>query len=301
MFKEKIIRTDVSDCGDPFIIIDDGYYYLFGTVKGEPFRCFKSSDGIHYEDIGTVLHKEDSFGVRDFWAPEVIKYEDNFYMFYSARDKDDVLKVSVAKADKVIGPYVDINKNEALLNYLGYATIDASPFIDQDGRIYLFFVRECSQQIVDGVHTSDTYVVELDKTMSKTIGKEIFLSRPVLKWERYDHDDYVWNEGPNVLLHNNKYYLTYSCHHFEDPNYCVGLSISKKITGPYQKQIEGPILRKIEGVMTGPGHSSFLKDKDGQLYIVYHIHKVMGSARHGRIPCLSPVKFVGDKLFIDYK
>ena len=300
MINKKIIQTDVPNCGDPFIIIEDGFYYLFGTVKGEPFVAYKSSDGVHYECIGEVMHKEDSFGVKDFWAPEVIKYNDKFYMFYSARDNDDVLKVSVAVSNKISGPYKDINKNEALLNHLGYATIDASPFIDKDGRIYLFFVRECSQQIVNGVHTSDTYVVELDKTMAKTIGSAIFLSTPTEKWERYENDDYVWNEGPSVLFYNNKYYLTYSCHHFRDPNYSVGLSISDCVTGPYRKIKEGPILKRIEGVIHGPGHSSFLKDKDGQIYIVYHVHKDL-DIKNGRVPCLSKVLFTNSTLTIDYK
>ena len=300
MIDQKIIKTDVPNCGDPFIIIENGFYYMFGTVKGEPFIAYKSSDGVHYESIGQVMHKDDSFGVKDFWAPEVIKYNNKFYMFYSARDKDDTLKVSVAISHKIEGPYKDINKNEALLNYLGYATIDASPFIDKDGRIYLFFVRECSQQIVNGVHTSDTYVVELDKTMSKTIGKVIFLSTPTEKWERYDNDDYVWNEGPSVLLYNDKYYLTYSCHHFRDPNYCVGLSISDCVTGPYKKVKEGPILKSIEGIIHGPGHSSFLKDKDGEIYIVYHVHKDL-KIENGRTACLSKVHFVDGKLIINYR
>ncbi len=156
-------------------------------------------------------------------------------------------------------------------------------------------------QIVDGVHTSDTYIVELDKTMSKTIGKEIFLSRPTEKWERYDVDPYVWNEGPNVLFHNGKYYLTYSAHHFIDPNYCVGCSISNMITGPYIKTKEGPILKRVEGVIHGPGHSAFLKDIDGKDLIVYHVHMDLKDGNKGRKACISPVIFDGDKIKVDYQ
>ena len=300
MKQAKIIVTDIPNFGDPFIIIEDGVYYMFGTDRGLPFVCYKSSDGEHYDLVGQVLSSDDSFGVNDFWAPEVIKYNNEFYMFYSARDVDGVLKVSVAKSNKIIGPYKDINKSRALLDELGYATIDASPFIDIDGRIYLLFVRECSQQIINGVHTSDTYIVELDKLISKLIGKPIFLSTPTESWERYEVDPYVWNEGPNVLYHNNKYYLVYSCHHFIDPNYSVGLSIADKITGPYQKQIAGPILKRIDGIMHGPGHSAFFKDLDGEIYMVYHIHKSLTDPHKGRVPCISKVIFEGDKLIIDY-
>lgn len=155
--------------------------------------------------------------------------------------------------------------------------------------------------LYDGVHTSDTYIVELDKTMSKTIGKEIFLSRPTEKWERYDVDPYVWNEGPNVLFHNGKYYLTYSAHHFIDPNYCVGCSISNMITGPYIKTKEGPILKRVEGVIHGPGHSAFLKDIDGKDLIVYHVQMDLKDGNKGRKACISPVIFDGDKIKVDYQ
>ena len=58
-------------------------------------------------------------------------------------------------------------------------------------------------------------------------------------------------EGPFMLKHNGKYYLTYSANHFRTPDYAVGYAVADTPLGPFQKFEGNPILKKNEGIV-GP-------------------------------------------------
>ena len=99
------------------------------------------------------------------------------------------------------------------------------------------------------------------------------------------------NEGPAVIKHNGKYYLTYSMNTYVDNSYQVGIAVADNIMGPYRKltEEEGGIL--LSGATTGSqeisgtGHHSFVTVGE-QNYIVYHRHDdftVAGSARNHAI------------------
>lgn len=90
-------------------------------------------------------------------------------------------------------------------------------------------------------------------------------------------DEYGINEGPELIYHNNKYYLTYSVGAFGDNTYQVRQAVSDSVLGTYTKlkEDEGGILLKGyyqsgQGI-TGTGHHSFVTVGE-QLYIVYHRH-----------------------------
>lgn len=185
--------SNITNIGDPSIYFEEGHYYMFGTgFKGEAFGCYVGKSLDHFDETPLmVFPKKNSFGWMDFWAPEVIKYKGEYYMFYSAKGNDGLLHVQVAKSNKVTGPYKDINISKPLLPW---ATIDASPFIDKDGKAYLLFVMDCSENIINGKHCSETYIIQLDETLSKTIGEPKRLLTPDVPWEFDEKDDYRWNE-----------------------------------------------------------------------------------------------------------
>ena len=294
------IFTNIKNIGDPFIFYENKNYYMFGTsLNGESLSCYIGNNLTKFnEKPAVVLNKKDSFGNSDFWAPEIIKYNGQYYMFYSSRGDDKDLHVSVAKSNNVIGPYIDINKEKPLLPWV---TIDASPFIDADGKAYLLFVMDCSKNIVDGKHTSEINIIRLDKSLSKTIGKPKKLLTPDSKWEYKKSDEFRWNDGPSMIYHDGYYYITYSAHSYLDPDYSVGVARSKKVTGPFIKSKDSPILKRIEKITSGTGHNSFFIDKNGQLMTAYHIHTDIDNPALGRRACISPVKFVNNSLIIDYK
>lgn len=272
----------INNIGDPFILkASDGKYYCYATSASDGYKVWLSDDLVHWQDAGMAFKREvDSWAVSDFWAPEVIEYNDKYYMFFSAREADTKsLRIGVAVSDNPLGPFMDILKRP--LFDFGYATIDASVFIDDDGKKYLYYSRDCSENIVNGVHESHIYGIELADDMLSVIGQPVLLTRPEQKWEEMSGDTWRWNEGPIVLKRGSIYYMFYSANCYANATYSVGYATSESPLGPFKKSKQNPILmsklypgiKKSAPLVSGPGHNSFAFSPDKkELFIVYHTH-----------------------------
>lgn len=257
----------VYKIADPFILKHNNKYYLYATSErgagaGGGFEVWESSDLINFEYKGFAYKSsEKSWGFGSFWAPEVLYYNGRFYMFYSAagllNDKE-TLRICLAESKSPLGPFVDI---KAPLFDFGYATIDPDPFVDDNGDVYLYFSRDCSEN-----PTSDIYVVKLSKDLKQTIGQPKLLLTPTQSWEKKGK----WNEAPFVIKYKNQYYLFYSANFYASPDYSVGYAVSNNPMGPFKKAAENPILKKNSNV-SGPGHICITKSPDDKEYfVVYH-------------------------------
>ena len=106
---------------------------------------------------------------------------------------------------------------------------------------------------------------------TKLATAQVLLSSPDYDWERVD----FWvNEGPAVLKHNGKIYLTYSASATGE-SYCLGmLSIeaSKDLLDPREwKKERIPVLKTdVEKGLFGPGHNSFTRSESGDDVMIYH-------------------------------
>src|SRR5690554_6279206 len=244
---------------DPFILLYEGTYYAYGTGSPDGIEVITSNDLINWNRVdngrnGLALHKNDSYGEKWFWAPEVYFINGKFYMYYSAEEH-----MCVATSDSPLGPFVQDIKQPMLP---GEKTIDNTLFIDEDGTPYLFFDR-----FNDGLNI---WVAELEDDL-KTIKKEtlhpcIHVSQ---EWEE------VWpmvNEGAFVIKQNGTYYMTYSANSYESQYYGIGCATATDIMGEWTKYSHNPLLQ-IPGNLYGVGHSSMFKDNDGNWRIVFHAHQ----------------------------
>ena len=244
---------------DPFILLYEGTYYAYGTGSPDGIEVITSNDLINWNRVdngrnGLALHKNDSYGEKWFWAPEVYYVNGKFYMYYSAEEH-----MCVATSDSPLGPFVQDIKQPMLP---GEKTIDNTLFIDEDGTPYLFFDR-----FNDGLNI---WVAELEDDL-KTIKKEtlhpcIHVSQ---EWEE------VWprvNEGAFVIKQNGTYYMTYSANSYESQYYGIGCATATDIMGEWTKYSHNPLLQ-IPGNLYGVGHSSMFKDNDGNWRIVFHAHQ----------------------------
>jgi len=260
--------------GDPFILLHEGTYYAYGTSEEDGIGVFISQDLLSWERVAgnrLALNKQDSWGDRWFWAPEVYFVNGTFYMYYSADEH-----ICVATSDSPLGPFKQIQKQPMIA---GEKCIDNSLFIDQDGKPYLFFDR-----FNDGLNI---WVAELEDDLMtlrmETLKKCINVSQ---EWEE------VWprvNEGPYVMLHDGVYYMTYSANSYESPFYGIGYATADQVTGPWTKHAGNPILQK-PGELVGVGHSAMFTDKEGNLRIVFHSHRSTSSI-HPRYMNISSVSF----------
>ena len=271
---EETLKVNVL-FGDPFIMLHEDTYYAYGTSAEDGIAVYISQDLLSWETVPgnrLALHKNDSWGDRWFWAPEVYHVDGKFYMYYSADEH-----ICVATSDSPLGPFKQAVKKPMIEDE---KCIDNSLFIDSDGQPYLFFDR-----FNDGLNI---WVAELEDDLmtirTETMKKCINVSQ---EWEE------VWprvNEGPYVMQHNGKYYMTYSANSYESPFYGIGYATADQVTGPWTKYDGNPILQK-PGELVGVGHSAMFTDKEGKLRIVFHAHQ-SETEIHPRLMHISTVTFV---------
>lgn len=263
----------IDNIGDPFILPEGDKYYVFATGAAIGMYTWSSDDLVNFAGRKKALQRL-SWATGDYWAPEVYAYQDRYVMVFSARrGEDKSLRAAIAFADKPQGPYKD-PLNAPLFDF-GYAVIDASLFVDDDGTPYLYYVRDCSENIVGAYHESHSYVVQLAPDLLSTVGEPVKLIEPDQAWELDAGGDYRWNEGPIVVKHDGRYYLYYSAHFFAQKEYGVGVAVSDSPMGPFVKAQNNPLLTWVEEdgkvVISGPGHNSFFTIGD-ELLTAYHTH-----------------------------
>lgn len=294
--------------GDPYILDNgDGMYYMYGTGGGavDGFSVYSSNNLVDWNYENQVYHGNtpDSWCISAFWAPEVYKFDNKYYLFYSANwrynpnNEDENFHIGVAISDKPTGPFKDI-KNEPLFEP-GYPIIDANVFKDTDGKYYLYYSRACYKHPVESeiaqwakendlfneIEESWVYGVELASDFSKVIREPVLLLRPPLKMDDKNSEwesrsvtskeiNRRWTEGSFTFKHNDTYYIMYSANYYAGENYAVGYATSKSPLGPYTKSDKNPILEKNTpkgGDVTGTGHNSVLfLDSLDKMYCVYH-------------------------------
>jgi beta-xylosidase len=152
--------------GDPFVLLHEGRYYLFGTTSSnEGFQYYTSHDLVHWTPGGWALRKtEDSWAEAAFWAPEVEFYRGRFYMTYSGwvrGVKPARLLTALAVSDRPEGPYRDLH---APWFDDGQSAIDSHLFVDSGDVPYLFYSRNGQK---DGYSHGVIYAVTLARDLSK--------------------------------------------------------------------------------------------------------------------------------------
>lgn len=286
---------------DPFVLkTKDKGYYLYGTTRPDGFSYLHSDDLVHWSAKKVCYRKgENSWCQKSFWAPEVVFYEEKYYMFYSARNQNGSLRIGLALSNRPEGMFEDI-ANEPLFDF-GYAVIDANVLIDEDGRKYLYYSRDCSEHEVGGKKTSEIYGICLKDDLTGVWGKPVKLLTPVQDWERVSANR-LWNEAPEIIKHEGKYYLSYSANYFASADYAVGYAVSDAPLGPFVKAGENPILTsKGRGDVFGPGHHSFTRSPDGtQIWVAYHSLMDPLNPLKGRRLNIDRAGFSGDgRLYIE--
>lgn len=261
--------------GDPFVLQHEGQYYLYGTTARDGFKCWRSSDMVHWEALGYAYQRgSGSWGTGSFWAPEVKRYRDRFYMVYSCcgKDKNAGFRLCIAVSDSPAGPFVDL-RAPWLDN--GWSCIDADLFVDDDGTPYLFFDKV-------GVITKPSfslygmvYAVRLSPDLMATETEPVLCAQSDQPWEEIDpkHPSRC-NEGAFVFKHNQTYYMTYSSGHYASPKYGIGWATARTPLGPWTKSPDNPLLvSDMTAGVSGPGHSCVTMSPAGkEMFMVYHAH-----------------------------
>lgn len=263
----KLLRV-----ADPYVYSHNGMYYLTGTTGGDGFDYYTSTDMVTWEYKGALYRKSDKHDAQAtaFWAPEVKRYNGRYYLTYSCTmpGREHRMLSSMAVSNNPAGPFEDIR---VPWYDFGYPAIDSHLFVDDDGTPYLYYSKNYS---IDGkVAVGEIYGVRMKRDLSGPVGEPVLISSASQEWEKVRWDVNRCNEGPAVVKHNGKYYMTYSANDTGFEYYGVGVAYADHPLGPWKKSKHNPLMTtdRKKGV-SSPGHNSLVVAPDGQLYIVYHRH-----------------------------
>lgn len=268
---------------DPYIFEENGVFYAYGTFSRNGITVYRSLDMKTWEgpcgkaSENLALHKDDSWGNRNFWAPEVYRYNGRYIMTYSADQR-----IAIAFSDSPLGPFIQEKPFKAFTP--DQNSIDSHIFIDDDGQAYLYWVRFGLGK------GNEIRVARLSQDLTEIVSSqtECLHSTPGT-WEVTEPEHRVC-EGPFVLKHDGKYYLSFSCNHFKSCDYAVGYAVSDSPMGPWERYKGNPILIRHDG-LCGTGHHAFFRRSDGKLFIVYHAHHDNETVAPRKM-IISPCKFI---------
>jgi beta-xylosidase len=254
-----------NDFPDPHVILVGDTYYAYGTTNGSSIniRVMSSSDLVNWEspaDALPALPKWSLLNAGYTWAPGVIQIENQFLMYYVARDKEiDRQCIGLAVSDNPAGPFTDPNDEAIICQGRLGGSIDAYPFRDEDGRLYLLWKNDgncCGLDVW-------LWVQELSSDGLTLQGEPVQLIEMDQPWER------PLIENPAMVKHNDRYYLFYSGNWWEGHEYAVGYAVCETVSGPCEKPLDEPWF-KFKAPVMGPGGEAFFTDTKGNLWMAYH-------------------------------
>jgi len=158
LLTENISEQILCGYGDPAVLKTDEGYYLLATSNDAPdaFPILHSDDLVHWTHKSFVFPRgsEPEWAavgsrVADFWAPEMAKVGDEYWVAFTARQKSNALAIGVAKGPSPTGPF-EASARPLLtgkpIDTAGFASgpmnvgvIDSHIFIDANGNRYLFW------------------------------------------------------------------------------------------------------------------------------------------------------------------
>jgi len=116
-----LVQED-NDNGDQYQMVD--------------YHVYQMDDMSHFpKDLGVILHLDSvPWASRQMWAPDAACKNGKYYLYFPARDKQNLFRIGVAVATKPEGPFTA--QKEPIK---GTLSIDPCIFTDDDGSSYLTF------------------------------------------------------------------------------------------------------------------------------------------------------------------
>lgn len=134
---------------DPFIYYDNaiGRAYMYGTcdtIDGKRgFDVRETSDPTlqMWSERKPVWRKPDDFwGTRAYWAPEVHKYKDKYYLFATFEAPGRARTVQILSSDSPRGPFRVHSPKP--INGPKYFSLDGTLYVDNNGDPWMVYSRE---------------------------------------------------------------------------------------------------------------------------------------------------------------
>jgi arabinan endo-1,5-alpha-L-arabinosidase len=264
-----LLRTDQIQIRDPFVVpvAAEHAYYLFGTTDkdcwkgpGVGFDAYRSTDLVNWEGpIPAFRPPPDFWADRNFWAPEVHRYGDAWYLFASFKSPTASRGTQILKSDKPAGPYR--LHSDGPVTPRDWEGLDGTLFVDDHGAPWMVFSHEWVQ-----VNDGEICALPLAADLRKAAGAPVLLFKASsAPWSAAIRDVKAHvTDGP-FLYRSSKGPLLMLWSTVGATGYTMGFAVSPSgsLLGPWQQAPE-PLFNK-DG-----GHGMIFRTLDGQLMLTLH-------------------------------
>lgn len=273
---------------DPFVLVEDGKYYLYGSRGYETWgKCtgldvYVSSDLENWSEAYEVFKAPENFWADlNFWAPEVHKYNNEYYMFVSFKSDDKCRGTQILKANSPMGPF--LVHSDGPVTPADWECLDGTFHIENDVP-YMVFCHEWAQ-----VDDGEICAIELTKDLKNPASepKVLFRASEPVWSDGFAPNKYV-TDGPFMYrTQNGRLLMIWSS--FSKHLYCEAISYSDNgsIFGNWIH--DERLLFEKDG-----GHGMIFENLNGEIMFIQHMPNETPYER----PCLFEIIEKDDTLFI---
>jgi hypothetical protein len=217
---------------------------------------------------------------RQLWAPDAAYKNGTYYLYFPAKDKQDIFRIGVATSTSPTGPFMaQPNPIE------GSYSIDPAVFTDTNGDSYMYFGGIWGGQLQKwqtgkfdstyGQEPTDSTALALSPKIAKLSKDMLHFEGPVMDVKIVDKNGKQLLAGNHnrrffeaswMHKYNGKYYFSYSTGDTHFICYATG----DNPYGPFTYQ--GVVLNPVQG---WTNHESIVEIK-GKWYIFYHDTQLSG-------------------------
>lgn len=257
---------DLNDINirDPFIIYESSTYYMYGTRakkfgrKTGGFDVYTSSDLKNWSGPHECFNSEiNELNDGENWAPEVHRYNGEYYMFATFRQKNGLRGVFILKSNKPEGPF--LKHSVGAITPESWECLDGTLYVDKNGKPYIVFCHEHTQ-IKDGTICYMKLSGDLKTAVSEPF---LIFSASSPKWVKFKlrFKHYV-TDGPFMYrTSTGKLLMLWST----TINHKYAIAVAESDNG----EIDGKFTQH-EPLFTQDGGHSMIFEADGKLMITYH-------------------------------
>ena len=265
-----------------------------------------SMDSLEAEcvDNGLALSEDDVPWVgSQMWAPDAAYVNGKYYLFFPARDKDEIFRLGVAVSDSPTGPFTP---EENCIE--GSYSIDPAVLVDDDGKVIVYYGGLWGGQLEkwqSGKFDPDAPFSPEPDPEAPALGPmcavmnddmKSFATKPQMlrildengEPLKAKDEDRRYFEGPWMHKYNGKYYLSYST----GTTHYIVYATSDSPMGPFTYR--GRIMEPVIGWTT---HHSIV-EYHGKWYIFYHDCEMSDGINHRRSVKYTELKYNDDGTII---
>ncbi|HZG09002.1 MAG TPA: glycoside hydrolase family 43 protein [Allosphingosinicella sp.] len=277
---------------DPHVLRHGDEYIAYATNAGINLPMAASTDLVNWStvmDPASPKKRLDGMPVLApwvkpgfTWAPEVMELGGKWLLYYTANHRTkDVQCIGLAIADNPRGPFRDSAAEPLVCQFDLGGTIDANPFRDSDGKLYLYYKSDGNRV---GKGTA-IWGQRLSDDGRSVVGTPVALIKDDQPWEM------KLVEAPAMVRAPTGYHLFYSAAYYGWDSktrlspYATGYAGCTGPLGPCTDAPENPILYsyldKKAGCLSGPGHPSIFQ-VGAHKVIAFHAWAATSSCRKAK-------------------